>query len=100
MKVEASPWPDYVFAEGYKLRSLEETKAYIDTHKHLPEVPSAQEIEENGVALGEMNMLLLKKIEELTLHQIQLMNELNNQKQVIKQQGEKINHLEIQISER
>ena len=85
VKVEASPWPDYVFEEGYKLRSLEETKAYIDTHKHLPEVPSAQEIEENGVALGEMNMLLLKKIEELTLHQIELLTEIKNLKSEINQ---------------
>ena len=83
VKVEASPWPDYVFEEGYKLRSLEETKTYIDTHKHLPEVPSAQEIEENGVALGEMNMLLLKKIEELTLHQIQLSELIRTQQKEI-----------------
>jgi hypothetical protein len=69
------PGPDYVFEKDYKLSSLEEIKNYIDQNKHLPEVPSAKEMEKNGVQLGEMNMLLLKKIEELTLHVIELKRE-------------------------
>lgn len=64
----ANPWPDYVFDSEYELSSLAEIKAYIEKHKHLPEIPSAEEIEANGIDLGEMNRLLLKKIEELTLH--------------------------------
>ncbi len=64
--------PDYVFEKDYDLMSLEETKAYIDANKHLPEVPSAKEMEKNGVQLGEMNMLLLKKVEELTLYMIKV----------------------------
>jgi hypothetical protein len=74
--------PDYVFADDYKLLTLEEIKTYIDKNKHLPEVPSAKEVEANGVQLGEMNMLLLKKIEELTLHVIELKkeNEIQNKK--------------------
>jgi hypothetical protein len=73
VKVSVSvPGPDYVFEKDYKLTSLEEIKDYIDQNKHLPEVPSAKEMEKNGIQLGEMNMLLLKKIEELTLHVIQL----------------------------
>ncbi len=73
VKVDLSvPGPDYVFDSDYKLLSLEEIKTYIDKNKHLPEVPSAKEMEANGVNLGEMNMLLLKKIEELTLHIIDL----------------------------
>jgi len=68
--------PDYVFEKDYQLTSLEEIKNYIDQNKHLPEVPSAKEMEKNGVQLGEMNMLLLKKIEELTLYII------NQQKQI------------------
>jgi len=69
VKVDLSvPAPDYVFEKDYNLPSLEEIKTYIDQNKHLPEVPSAKEMEANGVNLGEMNMLLLKKIEELTLH--------------------------------
>ena len=65
------PAPDYVFEEDYPLASLDEIKAYISANKHLPEVPSAKEMEANGIKLGEMNMLLLKKIEELTLLLIQ-----------------------------
>jgi len=64
--------PDYVFEKDYQLTSLEEIKNYIDQNKHLPEVPSAAAMEKNGVQLGEMNMLLLKKIEELTLYVIEL----------------------------
>jgi|GEM_PF-859826 hypothetical protein len=69
VKVDATvPGPDYVFEKDYDLMTLEEIKVYIDENKHLPEVPSAKEMETNGLKLGEMNMLLLKKIEELTLH--------------------------------
>ena len=76
VNVEIINGPDYVFEPDYDLRTLEETKAYIAQYKHLPEIPSAKEMEANGVDLGEMNMLLLKKIEELTLHQIQLLERL------------------------
>lgn len=62
--------PDYVFANDYKLKSLEEVEAYIKQNSHLPEIPSAKEIEKNGLMLAEMNMNLLKKIEELTLYSI------------------------------
>ena len=83
IKVEATPWPDYVFEEDYELRSLEETEAYIQENKHLPEIPSAKEMEANGVALGEMNRLLLQKIEELTLHVIELKKENQAQQKEI-----------------
>jgi hypothetical protein len=77
------PGPDYVFEKDYPLMSLEETKAYIDANKHLPEVPSAKEMEKNGVQLGEMNMLLLKKVEELTLYSIEQNQKLNYQQSLI-----------------
>ncbi len=64
------PGPDYVFEKNYKLTSLSEIQKYIAVNKHLPEVPSAKEMEEKGINLSEMNMLLLKKVEELTLHLI------------------------------
>lgn len=70
VKVEASPWPDYVFEPEYSLRSLEEIEKFINSAKHLPEVPSSRDVEENGIELGKMNALLLKKIEELTLYTI------------------------------
>ena len=70
IKVETANWPDYVFAEGYQLPSLQETARYIEANKHLPGVPKAAEIEQNGLSLGEMNKILMQKIEELTLHMI------------------------------
>jgi len=71
--------PDYVFANDYKLKSLQEVEDFIKENKHLPEIPSAQEIEKNGLMLAEMNMSLLKKIEELTLYMIEMKKE--NEKQ-------------------
>ena len=65
-------WPDYVFEQDYNLRSFETLKAFLKTNKHLPEVPSAKEINSNGIQLGEMQAVLLKKIEELTLYIIEL----------------------------
>ncbi|WP_276373035.1 tail fiber protein [Chryseolinea sp. H1M3-3] len=67
--------PDYVFEKNYNLRPLAQVENYINQNKHLPEVPSAKEMEATGVNLGEMNMLLLKKVEELTLYVIELKKE-------------------------
>lgn len=61
-------WADYVFDSDYKLLPLENVKKYIDENKHLPEVPNAKDVVENGVELKEMSVLLLKKVEELTLY--------------------------------
>jgi len=66
------PVADYVFEPDYKLAPLSEVEAYTKEHKHLPEVPSATEIEQGGLDLAKMNLLLLKKVEELTLHTIEL----------------------------
>lgn len=76
-------WPDYVFEEGYDLENLVELEKYVLTEKHLPGIPSKSEIEEHGFAVGEMNTLLLKKIEELFLHQIELSKKLEEQKRLV-----------------
>lgn len=68
MKVNAIVWADYVFEKDYKLRGLNEVKEYIDANGHLPEVPSTAEVTENGIDVAEMNTILLKKVEELTLY--------------------------------
>ena len=68
-------WSDYVFAEDYELRTLAEVEQFILKNKHLPDVPSALEVESNGIELGKMDALLLKKIEELTLYVIDLQKE-------------------------
>lgn len=65
-------WADYVFKPGYTLMSTEELETYINTHHHLPGVPSAEEVVANGIDLAEMNKILLEKIEELTLRVIEL----------------------------
>ncbi len=71
VKVELQgAWPDYVFGDEYDLMSLTELNEYIRKNKHLPGIPDAQTIEEQGIDLGEMNILLLKKVEELTLYAI------------------------------
>ncbi|OQP67331.1 hypothetical protein A3860_02970 [Niastella vici] len=68
-----NPFPDYVFDSKYKLKSLNNLENYINQNKHLPGIPSAADVEKNGgIELGKMNTKLLEKIEELTLHVIEL----------------------------
>jgi hypothetical protein len=71
-------WPDYVFKKGYKLQSLSQVEKFIKANSHLPEVPSSTEVAKNGVDLLEMNKVLLKKVEELTLHLINLKKDNNH----------------------
>lgn len=69
LKVQISTaWPDYVFLNDYKLLSLSELAQFIEKNQHLPKIPSATEVIENGIEIGEMNRLLVEKIEELTLY--------------------------------
>ena len=84
--INAGIVPDYVFANDYKLKSLKEVEDYIKQNSHLPEIPSATEIEKNGLMLAEMNLSLLKKIEELTLYTI----ELNKKNIALEQRLEKL----------
>lgn len=72
VKVTQTGWPDYVFEPTYKLPSLKEVEAFIQQHKHLPDVPSAKEVEANGVDLGDNQATLLKKIEEQMLYILEL----------------------------
>jgi hypothetical protein len=67
--------PDYVFEDNYKLSSLSEKEQYVRTNKHLPGIPSAKEFEKKGYSVGEMDNMLLKQVEELTLHMIALEKE-------------------------
>ncbi|PIF45657.1 hypothetical protein CLU96_2666 [Chryseobacterium sp. 52] len=71
-------WADYVFDKEYQLMDLKELESYIKENKHLPEVPTTKEAIKNGIELKEMNILLLKKIEELTLHIIDLNKKVEN----------------------
>jgi Leucine-rich repeat (LRR) protein len=68
-------WSDFVFEKDYKLRSLNEVEKFIKQNGHLPEIPSAKEVETEGIDLGGMDAKLLQKIEELTLYMIELKKE-------------------------
>lgn len=96
IKVESVNWPDYVFDKGYHLADLQDIKRFITDHGHLPDMPSAKKVLADGQDLGDIQIRLLKKVEELTLHVIRL-DELNKkqaaqiigqEKRIEKQQGE------------
>jgi hypothetical protein len=71
IKVETG-WSDFVFYADYKLPTLKEVEKHIKEKGHLKDIPSAKEVEKNGILLGEMNSKLLQKIEELTLYIIEM----------------------------
>ncbi|SNT14173.1 hypothetical protein SAMN05421640_2484 [Ekhidna lutea] len=71
------PGPDYVFEPSYKLPSLEDLEKYINKNKHLPYIPSAKKMEEEGISVGENQMGLLRTVEELVLHQIEMQKQMN-----------------------
>ncbi|MBP6590352.1 MAG: hypothetical protein KA229_09625 [Chitinophagaceae bacterium] len=77
VKLQINGWPDYVFGEKYPLPTLKEIEKFIQQNKHLPGIPSAAEVEKDGLDLGDGQAMLLKKIEELTLHLIEMDKKLN-----------------------
>ncbi|MBC9930894.1 hypothetical protein [Chitinophaga qingshengii] len=92
IKVKAqSTWPDYVFEDTYQLPSLQSVAQYIKVNKHLPEVPSATEIEKNNIDVGEMNIILLKKVEELTRYLIDQQQKYDGEIAALKKQVEALN---------
>lgn len=72
-------WADYVFDKNYKLMSLNEVETFVKNNKHLPEVPSSKDVQENGIDITEISSILLKKIEELTLYTIELKKKVEEQ---------------------
>ena len=97
-----SAWPDYVFKKEYQLPTLAEVKNYIDKNQHLPDMPSAKEVEKEGLNLGEINKILTKKVEELTLYLIEKDKELKeikelNEKNTLSQQ-QQLNELKKQVT--
>nr|WP_298793781.1 fibronectin type III domain-containing protein [uncultured Allomuricauda sp.] len=93
IRVDQDTWPDYVFEEGYDLPTLEEIQKHIEEKGHLPNIPSAKEVKVNGFELGEMDKLLLEKIEELTLHTIEQQKLLNEQQEQIQNLREEVSKL-------
>ena len=98
VKIDLSvPAPDYVFTKDYDLLTIEKVQQHIAEKGHLPNIPSAKELEANGVELGMMNMKLLEKIEELTLYTIEQENkikELEKQKEINQELKERLHKLE------
>lgn len=86
--------PDYVFDPNYELPPLSEIEAYVKVHRHLPEIPSATDIKRDGLDLAEMNLLLLKKVEELTLHLIEKEKKENEMYQLMNAMEKRLSQLE------
>lgn len=84
--------PDYVFKSDYQLMPLAEVKSYVEENRHLPNIPSEQEIKEDGLSIEQMQLKLLEKVEELTLYVIQLEEQR-------KEQDQKIENLQKQINQ-
>jgi len=95
--VDMNIFPDYVFKPTYKLPSLTDVKTYIDKNHHLPDVPAAADVEKNGLNLGEMNKILVQKVEELTLYLIEKDKTEREQKEINKIQQEQIDQLKQQM---
>lgn len=93
VKVTQSPTADFVFEDNYYLPNLEEVEKHIKEKKHLPEIASAKEMEKEGVNIGEFQIKLLQKIEELTLYSI----EQNKQIKELKKENENLKQESLQI---
>jgi hypothetical protein len=88
VEVSLNTFPDYVFEHDYPLLSIDALRQYINRNNHLPNIPSACEVEENGIGLGELGIRQLEKIEELTLYILQLderMKKLETENAALKQ---------------
>ena len=97
IKVEATNWPDYVFEKEYHLSDLQSTKQFIKANGHLPEMPSAKTVATEGQNLGDIQIKLLKKVEELTLHLIRLEETNRKQAKKINSQSKRIDRQDFDI---
>ncbi|WP_157814150.1 hypothetical protein [Olleya sp. Bg11-27] len=100
VKVDLIGWSDFVFKKDYNLPTLQQVEIYIKAKGHLKDIPSAKDVEENGIYLGEMDSKLLQKIEELTLYTIQQQKEieiLKEEKKELKSINTKLLQLQIRL---
>jgi len=99
---QTGPWPDYVFSNQYELPTLLQLEQYIKQNNHLPDVPSAAEVEKKGIDVGNNQATLLRKIEELTLYVIEQNKKLQQQNEEIstlKKQNATLDDLKQQVAE-
>lgn len=99
LKVTQLSWPDYVFDKSYKLKPLKYVEQFIHQYKHLPEVPAASQIENNGVDVGEHEAIMLKKLEELTLYIIDENKKQEQQQKIIADQTRRLDTLQKQVKQ-
>jgi len=100
-KASNAAWSDFVFEDGYKLPSLDKVEAFVKENKHLPEIPSAEQIAKEGLPMAEMMAKQMQKIEELTLYVIELKKQNENVKkenEMLKSKVSKLDDLEARIS--
>ncbi|PRY93816.1 hypothetical protein BY457_1216 [Marinilabilia salmonicolor] len=90
---------DFVFDDNYPLKDLNQVEAFIKEHKHLPDIPSAAEMDAAGVNLAEMNKLLLQKIEELTLYVIEQDSHLEKKNEFVKEMGAEVKRQNIELDQ-
>ncbi|MEO8150534.1 MAG: hypothetical protein ABI723_23080 [Bacteroidia bacterium] len=94
VRVELSGnWPDYVFGKEHKLMSIDELEQHVNEYKHLPGIPSACEVEESGIMLGEMQTKTIEKVEENSLYIIQLNKKIEAQNSVIQKLMQEVDAL-------
>ncbi|HVI49504.1 MAG TPA: hypothetical protein VM802_31850 [Chitinophaga sp.] len=93
-------WPDYVFHENYQLPSLQQLESYVTEHKHLPGIPAADEVKNEGIDVGEMNKKLLQKIEELTLYLIEQNKESKKMFDLLREENEQLKKEIRQLKQR
>lgn len=92
VKVTDTGWSDFVFEDDYALPTLNQVESFINENKHLPDIPSAKQVEEEGLSMAEMMAKQMQKIEELTLYVIE-------QNKKLESQNEKIVSLEKELAE-
>lgn len=83
VRITVNGWADFVFESSYELPSLQQLETFINQHKHLPDVPSAKEVSDNDLELGQNQAILLQKIEEMTLYLIAQEKRLKEREQYI-----------------
>ena len=98
VKVTESGWSDFVFEDNYSLPNINQVESYIKENKHLPDIPSAMQVEEEGLSMAEMMKKQMQKIEELTLYVIEQNKRLENQNMELAAQNKKIVQLEKELS--
>ncbi len=102
IKVQASGWADFVFEKEYTLPTLEQVESHIKKNGHLKGIPSAKDVSEHGILLGDMNAKLLQKIEELTLYTIaqeKRIDKLESNNQNLQNENEKLKSISQRLTD-